>query len=429
MRTPRRRALASGLAALALVAAACGGDDAPGSTGTGGQAGEGTTLKAVPGFDPAAATIKVGIISALTGPGAPIGKPLTAGNEVFFNKVNAKGGVAGRYKIVFEERDSANDPQKAVPAYNELKGGVALFAQLFGTPSTKAVLTSLKADGIVAAPASLDADWVREPNLLPIGAPYQIQAINTLTWYVNEGGGKGRKICSLAQDDAYGQAGVQGVDFAAEKNGFTVAKKQTFTLGKGGEGTGAVQGLKDAGCEAVFLVSLPSDTAALLGIAARTGFAPQWFGQSPSYIGALATSPLKDYLAQTFMVASEGTEWGDTSVPGMKSMIDDIAQLKPDQPPDYYFAFGYNQASAVVQVLEKAVALGDLSHAGIRKAMEQVGTLTFGGLTGDYEYGRAADRVFPRETTLFKVDATKPVGLAAMKKSFTTEPANEFKIG
>ncbi|CAA9267828.1 MAG: hypothetical protein AVDCRST_MAG76-3187 [uncultured Acidimicrobiales bacterium] len=429
MRPLPRTAMASGLAALALVAAACGGNDSPGSTGTTARAGEGASLKAVPGFDPAAGTIRVGIISALTGPGAPIGRPLTAGNEVFFNKVNAKGGVAGRYKIVFEERDSANDPQKSVAAYNELKGSVAMFAQLFGTPSTKAVLTSLKADRIVAAPASLDADWVREPNLLPIGAPYQIQAINTLTWYVTDGGGQGKKICSLAQDDAYGQAGVQGVDFAAEKNGFTVAKKQTFTLGKGGEGTAAVQGLKDAGCEAVFLVSLPSDTAALLGIAARTGFAPQWFGQSPSYIGALAASPLKDYLAQTFMVASEGTEWGDTSVPGMKDMIDDIAQLKPDQQPDYYFAFGYNQARAVVQVLEKAVALGDLSHAGIRKAMEQVGTLTFGGLTGDYVYGRAVDRVFPRETTLFKVDAGKPVGLAAVKKSFITEPAREFKIG
>ena len=429
MRHLTRTAVVSVLGAMALVAAGCGGGDSPGATGPTTGAGGGASLKAAPGFDPATGTIRVGIISALSGPGAAIGKPLTAGNEVFFNKVNAKGGIAGRYKVQFEERDSANEPQKAVAAYNELKGNVALFAQTFGTPSTKALLTSLKADRIVAAPASLDADWVREPNLLPVGSPYQIQAINGLTWYVTEGGGRDKKICALSQDDAYGKAGLEGVDFAASKGGFTVATKQSFTLTKGAEAGAAIQALKDAGCQAVFLTALPSDTAALLGIAARTQFSPQWIAQSPSYIGALAASPLKDYLAATFLVASDGTEWGDQTVPGMRDMIADIAQLKPDQQPDYYFAFGYNQAHAVVQVLEKAVQLGDMSRAGILRATEEVGTLTFGGLTGDYEYGKAADRVFPRETTLFKVDPAKPVGLAVVKKSFTTDPARAFEIG
>jgi len=422
-----RTALAGGLTALALLAAACGSDKASTTTATTASAGGGA-LKAVPGFDPATNTIRVGIITPLTGAIAAVGKQLTAGNEVFFNKVNAKGGVAGKYKIAYDERDSAYVAQQAVQAYNELKGNVVLFAQVFGTAPTKAMLTSLKADGVVASPASLDADWIREPNLLPIGAPYQIQAINALTWYVTDGGGKGKKICSLAQDDAYGQAGLQGVDVAAQKNGFTLATKQSFTANKGSEAAAAVQGLKDAGCEAVFLVSTPSDTGKLLGIAATSGFAPQWIGQSPSYTGSLATSPLKDYLAKTFMVASEGTEWGDTSVVGMKNMLADIASFKPDQQPDYYFTFGYDQASAVVQVLEKAVALGDLSRAGITRAMEQVGTLTFDGLTGDYKYGKAADRVFPRETTLFKVDPAKPVGLAVVKKGFTTDPAKAFTI-
>jgi len=427
MRSRPRTILAAGLTGLALVAAACGSDTSTTSTTTTG--GGSAALKAVPGFDPAGKTIRVGIITPLTGAVASIGKPLTAGNEVYFNKVNAKGGVAGKYKIAFDERDSAYVPQQAVQAYNELKGNVVLFAQVLGTASTKAVLTSLKADGVVASPASLDADWVREPNLLPIGGPYQIQAINALTWYVTEGGGMGKKICSLAQDDAYGQAGLQGVDFAAQKNGFTLAAKQSFTATKGDAASAAVQGLKDAACDAVFLVSTPSDTGKLLGLAATKGFAPQWIGQSPSYTGALAASPLKDYLAKSFMVASEGTEWGDTSVTGMKDMIADIASFKPDQQPDYYFAFGYNQARAVVQVLEKAVSLGDLSRDGIKKAMEQVGTLTFDGLTGDYPYGKAADRVFPRETTLFKVDPAKPVGLAVVKKSFSTDAAKAFTIG
>ena len=429
MRHLPRAAAAIWLAVLVLAATACGGDgdDPPSASGTTAASGGGA-LKAAPGFDPATGTIKVGIISALNGPGATIGKPLTAGNEVYFNKINAKGGIAGKYKVEVVERDSANEPQKAVAAYNELKGQVAMFAQTFGTASNKAILTTLKTDDILASPASLDADWVRERNLLPIGGPYQIQAINALTWYVTEGGGKGKKICSLAQDDAYGKAGVEGVDFAATRNGFPVASKQTFTVNKGAEATAKVRALKDEGCEAVFLGALPGDTAALLGIAAASSYAPQWIAQSPSYIGALAASPLKDYLARTFLLASEGTEWGDETVEGMKSMLADIAQLKPDQQPDYYFAFGYNQARAVVEVLEKAVERGDLSRAGILTASEELGTVSFEGLTGDYRYGKAADREFPRETTLFKIDPAKPIGLAVVKKSFATDPAKEFKI-
>lgn len=419
MRPLPRAALISGLVVTALLAAACGSATPRAPAGS---------LRSAPGFDPVAGTIKVGIISPLTGPVQAVGKPLTAGNEVYFNKVNAKGGIGGRYKIVFEERDSAYVAQQAVQAYNELKANVVLFGQVLGTASTKALLTGLKADGLVASPASLDADWVREPNLLPIGGPYQIQAINALTWYVTEGGGAGRKICTLAQDDAYGQAGLQGVGFAAGKDGFSVTSAKTFTATRGADGAAAIRGLKDAGCQAVFLVSTPSDTGALLGLAATADFTPQWIGQSPSYSSSLAASPLGDYLSKYFMVASEGTEWGDTSVPGMKDMLADIAQIKPDQQPDLYFIFGYDQARAVVQVLEKAVALGDLSHAGIMSAMEQVGTLTFGGLTGDYPYGRAGDRVFPRETTLFKVDPAKPVGLAVVKKSFATDQARQFDI-
>ena len=304
-----------------------------------------------------------------------------------------------------------------------------MFSQLLGTPIVNTILPSLAQDNIVAAPASLDAEWVCKPNLLPIGGPYQIQAINAMSWYRTEGGGAGKKICTMAQNDVYGTAGVEGVEFAAKELGFTITDKQTFQGTKGAEATAQVQSLKDKGCEAIMLVSTPSDTGGILGIAAKLqGFTPKWIGQSPSWIGALATSALKDYLAANFIVASEGTEWGDPAVPGMTKMIADVAKFKPDQQPDYYFAFGYNQARAVTQVLEKAAENDDFSRDGIKKALNGVGTLTFDGLTGDYKMGAPADRLPPRETTIFKVDLAKPFGLATLKPSFASEPAKKFEI-
>lgn len=56
-------------------------------------------------------------------------------------------------------------------------------------------------------------------------------------------------------------------------------------------------------------------------------------------------------------------------------------------PADYYGLLSWTFADAVHQVLEEAVAGGDLSRAGISTALERIDVLQFDGLTGDYGYG------------------------------------------
>ena len=413
------------LTLLGMLAAACGDDDDDAADDDGGDTKE---LTAAPGFDPVKGEINLGVITPLTGAVAAIGNPLTNGTKTWFDYLNQeKGGVAGKYKVVLKIEDSQYVPQNGVQAYNKIKGDVVMFAQLLGTPVTMAVLPQLRTDNVVAAPASLDAEWVRDKNLLPIGGPYQIQMINAADWVLNEGGGKGKVMCSMIQDDAYGNAGQEGVDFAAKELGFTLkttAKFKALTP----DFTAQVQQLKSNGCQVVFLVSTPTDTGKALGTAAQGGFAPMWIGQSPSYIGALAASPLKDYLAKTFYLASEGTEWGDSAVPGMKDMLDRLQKYQPSQQPDYYFAFGYNQARAVTALLEEAIENGDMSRAGIMEALEKLGTVTFDGLSGDYKYGEVADREPPVTSTIFKINPAKPIGIEKVKYNFTSDAAEKFEF-
>jgi ABC-type branched-subunit amino acid transport system substrate-binding protein len=281
---------------------------------------------------------------------------------------------------------------------------------------------------VIAAPASLDSDWVRDPNLIALGAPYQIQMINAADYVVNTLGDKGKVFCSFIQDDSYGQAGQAGIDFAGASLGYTMKTTVKYTAGAT-DFTAQVQQLKANKCDVVFLVSTPDVTGAAFAKAVQLQFAPQWIGQSPSYIGALAASPLAPYLEAHYLVVSEGPEWGDRSVKGMADMLDRLTQFDPSQKPDYFFAFGYYQAWAVDQILEKAVALGDLSHAGIMAAMAQVGTLKFDGLAGDYNYGTgAADRNPPRVNAIFKVNPAKPGGLELVKPGISTALAQSFKF-
>lgn len=416
---PTWTAIAAALALAALTA--CGG--AGGPAGGGGGATPGSP-PATAGFD--GTTIKLGVLTPLSGPVAVIGNPVTAGNKVYFDHVNAGGGIGGKYKIELVPEDTQYKPDVTVQQYNKIKGEVVAFAQILGTPPVLAVLPLLKADGGMAGAATLDAFWVREENLLPVGGPYQVQAINAVNYHLTEGGGTAADpICSMIQDDAYGNAGQAGLDFVAQKKGITIANTQRF---KGGttDYTGAVQALAGANCKMVFLVATPSDAAKIWGTAAQVGFPGIWYGQSPSWTGALAKTPFVAYLQSNVRMVAEGTEWGDTKVPGMKDMLERQQKYAPNQQPDYYFAFGYNQGRALTALLEKAVQRGDLSKAGLIAASNELGTVSFDGLTGDYAYGPAATRNPPRTSTIFGIDPAKPFGLAVRKYNFTTPEAEAY---
>lgn len=377
-----------------------------------------------PGFD--GTTIRVGVLSDLSGPASIIGKPLTAGGQVYYDYINSQGGIAGQYRIETVESDHQYSPANAVQVYNSIKDDVVIIGQLLGTPITNAVLESLKEDGLVAAPASLDAFWVREQNLLPIGGPYQIQAINGLDWWINEGGGSVDQVyCTFIQDDPYGEAGQQGVEFAAENLGFTISEVARYVSGDA-DFSAQIRQLETANCEVVVFVGLPTVTGAALGTAATSGYAPQWIGVSPIWINLLAFSPLAPYLQANMIIVGEGSTWGDDSVPGMTNMIERLEEFAPDQPPDYYFTFGYLQAHAVVQTLEAAVANADLSREGIIEALNSLGTVSFEGLGGDYFYGTPDERIPSTENTIFVVNPEVPNGVEALVRGYEASFASDF---
>ena len=429
MRSIRGRALVGIALALTLVVAACGRSEETTSGGESGgtNANAGNPPAGVPGFD--GTTISLGVLTPQTSLAATIGGPLTAGNQLFVDRVNAEGGIAGKYKLALVPKDTEYRPEKAVQEYAATKDSVAMYVQSLGTAIQEAVLVEQETDEILSGPATLDAQWVRNPLLMPIGAPYQIQAINGLDYAIRELDAANATVCAMTKDDLYGAAGLEGLQYAAEQAGITIAAQQTFRQGDQ-DYTAQIGALSSAGCEIVWLTSLPTETIPLMTNASTAGFAPTWIANSPAWTGLLASGELGPYLAENFLLMSEGPQWGDTSVPGMAQMLEDIEKYAPGQEPNVYFAFGYAQAWAAAQILEKAVELGDLSQAGIVAAAEQVTELTFGDLLGDYTYGPAADRNPPRASSVFAIDpASTATGfLVALETNQTAQAAEEYEI-
>lgn len=445
------RRFAALLFAMALIAAACGdGDDDTGADGGSdettavdgdgdsgdgdgdgdsgdGDAGEGGELAAGPGFD--GTTINVGVLSALSGPTAVIGTQLTAGQQVYFDYLNAEeGGVAGQYPVEIVLEDHLYDTASTVQKYGKIKDDVVMFSQIMGTPSIFATLPLLADDNMVASPASQDADWVRMQNLLPVVEPYQVDVINAMAYYLGDGGGSvDDTICAVIQNDLYGEAGLEGLEFAAAEFGFEIAAVTRYGAGDQAF-TAQVTELVNAECEMVWATALPTEFGGILGTAAQSGFTPRWIAQSPAWIDALADTPLADYLEAYVWVAALGKEWGDPASADMTAMVERVAKYKPEQTPSYYFTFGYIQAWATHQVLEAAVANGDLSREGIIEAMNGLDELSFGDLGPAYAYGAPEDRNPPRFTTVFEVDVDKPFALGSLAADITSPEAEAFEF-
>ena len=379
----------------------------------------------VPGFD--GSTIKLGAITPQSGLASVVGKPLTDGNRVYWEAKNAEGGVAGKYKVDLDIEDSQYQVETALQAYDKIKGDVVAFNQILGTQITKSILPRLKQDQLTAAPATLDSTWVRKKNLVPIGAPYQVEVANGIDYYLKNGG-QGKKICAMAQDDEYGAAGLDGLTQASKTLKFKVAETVRFATTS--DVSAQVGELADAKCDAVVLVSLPNDTASIVTKMIGRNFAPQIIGLLPSWLTGFENDPNNgSFFAQHFLLVVEGPAWGDTTVPGMKQLIDDQQQYAPDQKPDHYFGSGYVEAWAIDQVLEQAVKGGDLSRAGIQEALKHVGTLKFDGLASDYKYGSSAkDRSPPRASTIAKVVAGQPIGLQIVAANYTSAAAQKLKF-
>jgi len=245
---------------------------------------------------------------------------------------------------------------------------------------------------------------------------------------LTDGGHAGQTVCTMSLATGYGKATEEGVEYLAAAMGFPVPVKATFKQDDQ-DFVAPITQLKNAGCGVVMLASLPSVTGKVLGTAAQLGFAPRWIGTSPSWHQALAASPIKAYLVQHYWTSFDGPALGDTSVAGVRALRAAQATYSPGQEPDYYYYAGYLASFAIHAMLEKAVAAGDFTRAGLRAASQAFATTTSDGLASDYTYGPVASRNPPRVGTVFRVNPQATIGLEVERSGVSVPAAQGYTFG
>ena len=241
------------------------------------------------GVDLEAGTIDVGLLSDLSGPFAALVTPIVTGHEVYWEDVNAKGGING-LMVNLNIKDTGYLVDNHVQLYEELKDEVVAFGHSTGSPHTVAINEALQEDGILAIPLTWYSGWSDQTlnaNLLHHGSPYCVEAQNVIQWLTEQMEDLSTiAIVSIPGD--YGLDGAAGAAIAAEGLGLEVVLDLAGGITDEASIVAAAGQIAEANPDLVYLTTTPSGTSALLGQALANGY------QVPSQ-GVIAT-PVGEFL-------------------------------------------------------------------------------------------------------------------------------------
>lgn len=422
----RTRMLIASATVIALVAASCGSDDdaadttqAPSPTQAPSDTSESDTTEPeatdAPSDteaqgEPAEVTggpgvtdseIHVAVLNDFSGPIASIGTPAAIGSEMYFDSLNAAGGVCGR-DVVVERADTKYDTQVAIQEYRAVKDDVAFITQLLGTGTVFALANDLERDQLTTLAGTLAAGVIPLPYVYVYQTPFPLEAINAMAWVGDEMGTDAPvKVGVIYQNDAYGEEGLHAIEYAAETENIEIVATAPYSP-TDEDFTSQVQAMIDGGAEVVWMHDTPRQTAGILGVAAQLGFAPMFMSNSSGYSSALA-EPL-GALLDNFRVVNSNSSIisGDEEIETMIAAHDEYAA---DVPLDNWMVTGWISGKVTHAALERACEMGDLSREGIAEAMVGL-EVDMNGIAPNISFGETPDERIPaRAARVNSIDA------------------------
>jgi len=167
--------------------------------------------------------ILLGQSVALSGPAAQLGIQMRNGIKAYFDYVNENGGVHGR-RLELLTLDDGYEPSRTVPNTKRLIEQDKVFALIgyVGTPTSAAALPVFTEAKVPFVGPFTGAELLRQPfnrYIFNVRASYYDETDKIVEHILSLGG---KSIAVFYQDDAYGQAGLKGVEIAMRKRNLKI---------------------------------------------------------------------------------------------------------------------------------------------------------------------------------------------------------------
>jgi ABC-type branched-subunit amino acid transport system substrate-binding protein len=232
----------------------------------------------------------------------------------------------------------------------------------------------------------------------------------------------GDKIGHIYFEGEYGEDGLLGTKFAAEKNSLSLVPvkiKATTT-----DVSAQMTDLKSKGVKAVFLTVSPTVTASAAAVAKSLGWDAKLVGSNPSFAPGILDTAAGPALESNYIgVASWQQPASDDST--VQSLVKDYSAAYPNAAIDGGITWGQAAGEAYKEVLDKACDNKDLSREGLLKAFRQTTGADTGGLVADLDYSKKGDSP-TKQVYIFQPDKSLPGGLKQVSDLYEGKDAADY---
>jgi branched-chain amino acid transport system substrate-binding protein len=308
--------------------------------------------------------IRFGIVAPFSGSAKELGRQMKLGIETVFNLVNDSGGVHGR-KLKLFSADDGYEPSRTGDAMKRLLETEHIFGIVgnVGTPTAAVALPIALEHKMLFFGAFTGANLLRaippDRYVFNYRASYAEETEAAVRYLVRVRGVKPREIAVFAQQDAYGDAGFEGVARAIRglTSGYTEPVLRLNYARNSVDVEGAVSQLRARKSQTRAIVMVATYRAAAKFIEMTRDRYPNMIYTNVSFVGSTA-------LAEELML--EGAWFADgvivtQVVPAVTGYSTAVLEYKaaltkffPGETPDYVSFEGYVVAKILVEALRRA---------------------------------------------------------------------------
>ncbi|MGI9216525.1 MAG: ABC transporter substrate-binding protein [Hydrogenophaga sp.] len=338
--------------------------------------------------------VVLGQSAPFSGPAAQLGLQFHLGAQLHFEAVNAKGGINGR-RIELQRLDDGYEPERCVANTRQLIGqnAFALFGYVGTATSLAALPLATEAKVPFFAPFT-GAQALREP--------FNRYAIHVRASYFDETAAIVRQVTSVGirklavfhQNDAYGKAGLEGVERALQAQNLAPVAVGTVERNS----TEVATALKDILAtrpEAIVQIGAYKACATFIRLARQQGYAGNFY--NVSFVGTQALSDELGAMAKGVVVSQV---MPFPYAPVIPLSGDYLAALKDQRgvAPNYSGMEGFVAARVFTEALARAGR--NLTREGFLNAVEGLQNLNLGGFPVDFGPRKHAGSRFVELTLL-----------------------------
>ncbi|MDO9113289.1 MAG: ABC transporter substrate-binding protein [Polaromonas sp.] len=324
--------------------------------------------------------IRLGASAVLSGPLGAQTKEYGVGSRLYFDAVNADGGIHGR-KISYTTLDDGFDVKRAVDNTRKLieEDGVFMIYNSTGTAQTGAILPLLQETRTIAFGPVTGASAFRDkfnPYLFHVRASYANEARRIISQLKQMGISR---IAVFYQDDGLGKTLLAELRQAAtlEKMSFVVETKIDPAKP---DFAAAAAATEKAQPQAVILGTAGNTFTNYVKAVLQTSVKPSFYGFSVASVDVINRELKQD--ARGIILTQIMPSLRNATIPAVAEYLKLLREKSPDARPSASQFEGFVHAKLLVEGLRRAGR--QLNTDSFIKAMEGAGEISFGRFVAKY---------------------------------------------